>query len=82
MSQYCPHEASCRCDIYVPKSGDYFVRMGNERPTKTLKSLTENLWTIFLFWKRKWKIFLKKEENKKKRAKELVQKINKELTGV
>ena len=55
MSQYCPHEASCRCDIYVPKSGDYFVRMGNERPTKTLKSLTENLWTIFLFWKRKWK---------------------------
>ena len=47
MSQYCAHEASCRCHIYMPRSGNSFVRTGNERFTTTLKLM--NTWTTLLY---------------------------------
>ena len=46
VSQYCAHKASRGYHIYVPKSGDYFVRTGNEKST-TFKLM--NTWTALLY---------------------------------
>ena len=46
LSQYCAHQVSRRCHIYVPKSADYFVRIVNEGSI----TLDENVnhFTLFL----------------------------------
>ena len=48
VSQYCAHQASRWCRIHVAKSGDYFVKMGNEWSTTTLNWM--QTWTIKFFF--------------------------------
>ena len=35
VSQYCAHQASCQCGVYVPKAGYDFVQIGNKKYNNT-----------------------------------------------
>ena len=66
-AQYCVHQASQQCHIYVSKSGGCFVRIGNETWEKYETLICQKL-QPFDF------ILQKKKKKSRKKAKELVQK--------